>query len=216
MRVDGGLPHDFRIVSSAPTRAQPFRVINQPAPLALSAERSHALLARAWESVLGAPAEPRALALLTAQWALETDTGRQMHGHNFGGIKAQASAPGANLHTVEGHGATRRELVLRFRVYESAEAGAHDYVRLLATRYPAALQAARAGNVVGFARELAAGGYFTADSAAYALGLEQRLHALPGGPASNAATSRLPVSVGLTEGALAGLLRALNPEPDEA
>ena len=44
----------------------------------------------------------------------------------------------------------------------------------------------------------------------------KRLHALQGGPASNAATSQLPVSVGLAEGALAGLLRALNPEPDEA
>jgi flagellum-specific peptidoglycan hydrolase FlgJ len=190
-------------------------VISQPAPLGLSAERAHGLLSRAWECVLGAPPEPRALALLTAQWALETDTGRQMHGHNFGGIKAQASAPGASFHTVEGHGATRRELVLRFRVYESAEAGANDYVRLLATRYPAALQAARAGDVGGFARELAAGGYFTADPAAYAHGLEQRLHALQGTSTSNAATSQPRVSVGLSEGALSGLLRALRREPDD-
>jgi flagellum-specific peptidoglycan hydrolase FlgJ len=156
------------------------------------------------------------LALLTAQWALETDAGRQMHGHNFGGIKARASEPGASFHTVEGHGATRRELVLRFRVYDSAEAGAHDYVRLLATRYPAALQAARAGNVAEFARELAVGGYFTAGTAGYAQGLEQRLRALQGGPEPNAAISQVLPSVGLSEGALSGLLRALSPEPDEA
>ena len=210
MRVDSSLPPELRTSSASPVRAQPFRVTN--APEALSASSAHALLARAWETVLGGAAPASGVALLTAQWALETDTGRRMPGHNFGGIKAAPSAAGKSLRTVEGYGAARREVSARFRVYDSAESGAHDYLRLLADRYPAALEAARAGNVAGFAHALAAGSYFTADPKAYTRGLEQRLLEL--GHAAEVSAPHAPAS--FSQAALWGLLRALQREPEGA
>jgi len=152
--------------------------------------------------------------VLTAQWALETNLGQQMHGHNFGGIKASSGVPGRNYRTVEGYGATRRELKARFRVYASAYAGAEDYVRLLATRYPAALVRARAGDVPGFARALAQGGYFTADPGAYARGLEHHYQVLRGG--SPRASMGVPPGASLAESALLGLLRALCQRSERA
>ncbi|MEO8905106.1 MAG: glucosaminidase domain-containing protein [Polyangiaceae bacterium] len=199
--------HSDRSVSKAE-----FRVQVKHLPEAQTRpEQVHAQLGCAWSAVVGTPAPPQALAILTAHWALETDAGRAMPGHNFAGIKAAPSARGALLTTVEGYGSTRREVSARFRVYDSAEAGARDYVHLLATRFPAALAAARAGSAAGFARALAQGSYFTADPVAYAAGLERRLHSLdPGAPL--AATS---APGALAQIALAGVLGALRDRSDD-
>jgi flagellum-specific peptidoglycan hydrolase FlgJ len=136
-----------------------------------------------------------------------------MPGHNFAGIKATAQAPGAQLRTVEGHGAGRREVTARFRAYDSAQAGARDYVHLLATRYPAALSAAAAGNAPAFAQALASGGYFTADPAAYAAGLEQRLHDLERAPSIS--TQGVSSPGALAQLALAGALHAFQAPPED-
>lgn len=215
MRVEAGLSYDFRSEPSGAAASQPFRVILAARSERLTGEQAQAVLARAWQGVTGGSAEPRALSLLTAQWALETDAGRQMHGYNFGGIKASPSAPGARFHTVEGYGAQRREVVQRFRVYGSVAAGAEDYVRLLATHYPRALLAARSGDAWSFAVALADGGYFTADPNAYARGLEQRLTAQPSGSTVAGAASRSTHSAALSVQALWSLLRALRHEPDD-
>ncbi len=175
-------------------------------------EQVQAELGSAWSSVLGSPPTARAISILTAHWALETDAGRCMPGHNFAGIKASPSAPGAQFRTVEGHGSSRREVTARFRVYDSAEAGAHDYVHLLATRFPAALAAAQTGDAGGFTHALARGGYFTADPATYAAGLEQRLHALETGAPLN--PTRPPGA--LAQMALEGVLGALRERADDA
>ena len=136
-----------------------------------------------------------------------------MPGNNFGGIKAAPSAAGASFRTSEGYGTTRRQVTARFRVYDSVEAAARDYVQLLATRYPAALAAARVGDTSGFARALAAGGYFTAEPLAYERALEQHLLTLRGGAAPSSSPSLLGQ---VRESALSGLLRALCREPQEA
>jgi hypothetical protein len=211
MRIDSGLPLNLPIALAAPARAQPFGVIDE-STRALDAAGAGALLARAWQAIVGGSAPPQGVRLLTAQWALETDAGRQMHGHNFGGIKAGPGAAGASFRTIEGYGVQRREVTARFRVYDSADTGARDYVRLLANRYPSALDAARTGDVPGFARALARGGYFSADPDAYARGLEQRFRALQGDVPMSSVNS--PVVVGLSEGALWGLLRALDRQPE--
>ncbi|HYQ27833.1 MAG TPA: glucosaminidase domain-containing protein, partial [Polyangiaceae bacterium] len=172
----------------------------------LGATEARTLLGNAWTSVTGSPAQPQTSALLTAHWALETDSGRCMPGHNFAGIKAAPGAAGKSFLTVEGHGGSRREVNARFRVYESAEAGALDYVRLLTTRYPDAVAAARAGDSAGFARALARGGYFTAAPEAYAAGLSQRLATLEHGTADHGLMA--PPAGSLSRTALEGLLRA--------
>ncbi len=166
--------------------------------------------------MVGEPAAARTTALLTSQWAVETDAGRAMPGNNFAGLKAAPFAAGAAFHTVEGHGTTRREVLARFRVYANPEAGAHDYVRLLATRYPAALAAARIGDASGFAKALADGGYFTADPAAYAAALSHRLAELEGASpvVSDAANASNPAN-GPRQWALEGLLHAFRgPDGD--
>ncbi|HEX3852098.1 MAG TPA: glucosaminidase domain-containing protein, partial [Polyangiaceae bacterium] len=185
--------------------------MGQSTPLA--ARDAQALLGNAWFKVVGSSPNPRAVAILTAHWALETDGGRCMPGHNFAGIKASPEAPGAELRTVEGHGAGQREVIARFRSYDSAQAGAQDYVHLLATRYPAALSAADAGNAPAFVHALAHGGYFTADPQAYGEGLVRRLHDLEHGHASSAHSAS--ASFALAQVALAGILHAFQPPAED-
>ena len=196
-------------------RAKPersFRAsLGQPTPLA--APDARALLGHAWSKVVGSSPSPRAVAILTAHWALETDAGRCMPGHNFAGIKAAAQAPGNELRTVEGHGAGLREVIARFRSYGTAQAGAQDYVHLLATRYPSALLAAAEGNAPAFSHALASGGYFTADPGAYAAGLERRLHDLEHEPVAAPGPAFRPGA--LAQVALVGILHALQAPAED-
>lgn len=213
VRVEPRHPDPFQAARSASSPKSPFRV-DLGARTPLDAHDVKPLLAEAWLSVVGSSPNPRAVSVLTAHWALETDDGRAMRGHNFAGIKAAPSAAGSAFRTIEGHGATRREVIARFRVYESARAGAHDYLRLLATHYPAALEAASTGNVSAFAGALAGGGYFTADPHAYAQGIAQRFASLEGGTAAGASRPASPPGPALGS-ALEGLLRAFRSPTDE-
>jgi hypothetical protein len=123
---------------------------------------------RAWERVFGEPAPERAVALLTAQWAHETGGGASMYNYNFGGIKgAGPTGLAVSQRTREGWGDTERQIVDRFRAYQTPEEGAEDYVRLLAQRYAGAVDAARSGDASGFVHALKSRGYFTGDESAY-------------------------------------------------
>lgn len=134
-------------------------------------------LASAWHDVLGEPAPPGGVAVLWAQWALETGRGTDMVGNNFGGLKGHAPGGGSTVQwTHEGHGAGRRRIHDRFRAYASAQAGARDYVRTLAEHYPDALAQARQGNAGGFVDALARRHYFTADPAAYRRAVQGLAH----------------------------------------
>ena len=177
---------------------------------AFGPDEARQALREAWRKVVGEAPRAATTELLTAHWAVETDSGRAMPGYNFAGIKAGPKAPGAAYPTVEGHGATRREVVARFRVYDSAQAGAADYVRLLRSRFPAALEAARSGDCAAFAHELAVGGYFTAAPRAYASSLAWHLAAL-----STRSAMPLPPPAALTHSALAGLLHAFRRSEED-
>ena len=134
----------------------------------LSAERATRLLAEAWHHVLGERPSERTLALLWAHWALETGRGRLMRGNNFGGLKGEGPEGGSAVHpTREGRRPHQKLILSRFRAYPTAEAGARDYVRTLAERYPEALGAARSGSPRGFVAALAGRRYFTASAATY-------------------------------------------------
>jgi len=211
MRIETSEPRAFPASRPAPA-ALPSSFHAHGPRQRLSVPEARTLLGNAWTAVIGNLPEPHTSALLTAHWALETDAGRCMPGHNFAGIKAAPAAAGQSFSTMEGHGATRHEISARFRAYDSAEAGAHDYVRLLATRYPDAVRAARAGDSAGFARALAHGGYFTAAPETYAAGLEQRLAALDSGAVRNT-----PAPAGaLARAALDGLLHAFRASHEDA
>jgi hypothetical protein len=166
----------------------------------LGPDQARAHLSAAWRKVTGSPAPARALALLQAQWALETGAGAAMYGNNFGGLKALDG--GVRLRTREGHGANAVSIVDRFRTYASADAGAADYVELLARRYPDALEAAHDGDVTRFGSALANGGYYTASETSYTAGLERwRAHFQDGAPP--------PAGDPCIELAREGVLRAL-------
>jgi hypothetical protein len=134
----------------------------------LDSGQASAALGDAYRNVFGEAPRPETLKILTAQWAHETGNGASMFNYNFGGIKG-ASPEGLSVaqRTREGFGANEQTIVDNFRAYRTAEDGATDYVRLLARRFPAALDAARAGDPQGFVRALKASGYFTGSEVAY-------------------------------------------------
>jgi len=216
MRIETNAPSAVPAVAFAAPPQRSFRsLVAFGSSPRLSAVDARSLLANAWQAVTGRVAEPHTSALLTAHWAVETDGGRCMPGHNFAGIKAAPSARGETFSTVEGHGPAKHEIQARFRVYESPEAGALDYVSLLARRYPDAVAAAASGDSAGFARALAKGGYFTADLGAYAAALQSRLAALDEGLHGHAFASPGLAPGLLPRIALEGLLHALRPSPDD-
>ena len=134
----------------------------------LSAEQAQEALRTAWQRVTGEAPSDKTLALITAQWAHETGHGASMYNYNFAGIKGK-SPEGLSVaqRTTEGYGATERRIVDNFRAYRSAEDGATDYVKLLARRFPDAVEGARQGDPQAFVRGLKSRGYFTGHEGAY-------------------------------------------------
>lgn len=122
-------------------------------------------LERAYRVILRHPPAPRVLALLMAQWALETGRGKNMRGFNFGGIKAISG--GAAYGTQESFGRRKHRTVHQFRTYPNAFEGATDYVRTLFFDFPAAFEALLSGSSSGFVQALFAERYFTADPQEY-------------------------------------------------
>lgn len=159
--------------NTAPARApqQPgapeFSLVNAVRTQLTPGEAKNALEG-AWRDLFGETPSPETSAILTAQWAHETGRGGSMFNFNFGGIKG--AGPGGHSvlqRTKEGYGDTERTIRDRFRAYGSAEEGARDYVKLLNTRFPKALDAARAGDAEGFVHALKQRGYFTGEESAY-------------------------------------------------
>ena len=125
-------------------------------------------LRQAWTRATGEVPDDKTVALLTAQWAHETAHGASMYNYNFGGIKGKSpSGLSVEQGTKEGWGHNERHIVDHFRAYESAQAGADDYVKLLTHRFPEATNAARVGDAEGFVQGLKQRGYFTGDARAY-------------------------------------------------
>jgi flagellum-specific peptidoglycan hydrolase FlgJ len=124
-------------------------------------------LSRAWQAVMKQVPSEETVSVLWAHWAHETGRGQRMHAFNFAGLKGRGPT-GASVVVWTREGQEPSNLVQRtFRAYRSAGAGARDYLRLLASRYPSAVRAAREGNAYGFASALESGGYFTGDGRVY-------------------------------------------------
>ncbi|MBX3228817.1 MAG: glucosaminidase domain-containing protein [Labilithrix sp.] len=147
-------------------------------------------IARAHEKVTGRAPSAALLDTLTAQASLETASGASMYNYNFGGIKG--GAPGTNetarLRTKEVKGGKEVEVRDGFRAYRSLDAGAEDYVRLMRSRFGAAVDRAEVGDINGFAHALKQAHYYTADEAKYA----NALNVLSGKPATMTQVSKPP------------------------
>jgi mannosyl-glycoprotein endo-beta-N-acetylglucosaminidase len=140
----------------------------------LTPDQASALIAGALERQTGEPPSKETVAILTAQWAHETGRGASMFNYNFAGIKGSSPAGLSVMQrTREGYGATERTITDNFRAYRTAQDGADDYVALLQRRFPAALDAAKAGDPAGCVRALKQSGYFTGDEVAYTRSVTQ-------------------------------------------
>ena len=140
----------------------------------LTPDQASSLIAGALERQTGEPPSKETVAILTAQWAHETGRGASMFNYNFAGIKGTSPAGlSVSQRTREGYGATERTITDNFRAYRTAEEGADDYVALLQRRFPAALDAAQAGDPAGTVRALKQAGYFTGDEVAYTRSVTQ-------------------------------------------
>jgi hypothetical protein len=160
----------------------------------VTSEQASSLIGDALEHVTGEKPSPETVAILTAQWAHETGNGASMFNYNFAGIKGTGpSGLSVVQRTREGFGASERTISDNFRAYRTAEEGAHDYVSLMKSRFPGALEAARQGDPAGTVRALKQAGYFTGDENAYTRSVTQLARQI--GPASLqfADTSALPV-----------------------
>ena len=130
----------------------------------MSARDAALHIAEAWRIELREPAAPRTVAVLWAQWALETGRGRSMVANNFGGLKGRApTGAGVVCWTREGHAGAEVRIRSRFRAYASPLEGARDWIRTIARSYPGAIEAARSGDTADYVRALSARRYFTAD-----------------------------------------------------
>jgi hypothetical protein len=133
----------------------------------LHEEQAAQYLAEALHKVVGSRASENAVAVLWAHWAHETGRGRRMMGHNFAGIKGEGTQGGARVWTREAAGSKKKLVRRTFRVYESPEQGALDYVNLLLTRYRGSLSAAREGRTADFVHVLLERGYYTDEKGVY-------------------------------------------------
>jgi hypothetical protein len=163
----------------------------------MTASQAADAIRSAYETLEGVSPSVPTLALLMAQSALETWRWQSIYGGCFGNEKASAShegfyqcyrcnekladgwhwyipegelvgkfgtpLKGAALPVPEGHPQTR------FKAFQSLEAGAMEWLRLLKRRYPKAYAIAKGeGMPLSFVAALKAGRYFTADEAPYA------------------------------------------------
>jgi flagellum-specific peptidoglycan hydrolase FlgJ len=134
----------------------------------LSGEQAADAITSAWSDAVGEAPSKGTLSILTAHWAHETGQGSAMYNFNFAGIKGTSpEGLSASYRTSEGWGPTQRRTVDQFRAYSSARAGASDYLRLLTTRYPEAIAAAKNEDPAAFVDALKSKGYFTGDRVAY-------------------------------------------------
>jgi hypothetical protein len=104
-----------------------------------------------------------AIAVLGAQWAVETDAGQQEFNFNPAGVTG----------SYEGQSVTPPSMSLVFRSYPDLGAGVLDWLHLLQSGYPTAFAAAAKGDIAGFAAATGAK-YCGCDPAKYAAALQSR------------------------------------------
>jgi len=162
-------PVATRAIRSEPRKPDPPPEPNAVPATPLEEEQAARYLARAMQHVVGDRASETGLSVLWAHWAHETGRGKRMMGTNFAGLKGDGTQGGGQLWTRDKNGPHKKLVRRTFRVYESPEQGALDYVTLLLTRYRGTLSAAREGRTADFVHLLRARAYYTDEK-----GLDER------------------------------------------
>lgn len=141
-------------------------------------EQIAAAMADAFESTIGGEIPPGTILLCTGQWCVEVGNGLHMWNWNGGNMRGTFQGKWTSFRA--GEIINGKEVFLdpgpanKFRSYgvvadglEGLRRGVEDYLSYLQRRQPKALARAAINDVVGFVRELHAGGYFTAHEATY-------------------------------------------------
>jgi hypothetical protein len=131
-------------------------------PMSVAEARQH--LNVALQSALGRSPTWNELAMLAAHSDFETAGWQKMHNYNFGNLEVTPGHPWYRL--------SRNPQ--KFRSYVSPAEGATGMIFLIKNRYPKAFALLGSNDPTAYARELKAGGYFTADLGTYAAGLRAR------------------------------------------
>lgn len=151
-------------MSLVPLRSTPF-----------TADELIAALGAAYAAELGHAPDPKILAVLCAQLALETANGASCQNNNPGNYKQGASADWYNCTTFEyvGDPPVKTTMVCAFSAWPDLASGLAHVVRGLYTHYPEAWAAAVQGDPEGFAAGLRQRGYYTAPLELYAAGVRR-------------------------------------------
>lgn len=135
-------------------------------------------LREAWKKLYNDYPSVECLALLWAQWALETGRGKAIHCYNFGNIKRSGDEDYCMYRCNEVIGGKLQwfdppHRQTHFRAYATAVDGAYDYISFLSkkTRYLKAWEQVKNGDSAAFSHELKVAGYYTADEAMYTKGV---------------------------------------------
>lgn len=123
-------------------------------------------IAALWPSIVGGTPSQAAITMLTAQTDLETGSWTKMWNWNVGNL-AGMGGDYVMLHAYTG-------AYRPYRAFTSLEDGTRAFLSLLNVRYGAALQAAQAGDLPGFASALKAKGYYEEPEADYESALAPR------------------------------------------
>lgn len=118
--------------------------------------------------LFGKPAQHASVALLWAQFALETGRGKSCWNYNLGNRKARPGERYVVLRTFEFVGGKRVNCDANFAAFESLDEGMADWIELYSRQHYAAARAQlEAGDAAAFAKALHDAGYFTAPLADY-------------------------------------------------
>lgn len=164
----------------------------------VSPEQVFVSLAGAWQILTGSIPDRKIIHILHAQSALETGHWKSISNYNLGGAKKHgecdwtyfttterfpdataqkyvaSSKPGSEVSVLkQGDGWTTlkfsgKQQMNCFASWETLDDAAKDHLALLFRRFPKAVEKAKAGDAIGYVRELKKGGYFTASEEEYA------------------------------------------------
>lgn len=155
-------------------------------------------LAGAWQLLTGSMPDRRIIHIIHAQSALETGHWKSIINYNLGGAKKHGNCDWTYFTTTERFSSEKADQYLAsskpgsevtllkaepgfktlkfsgkqqmncFASWETLDTAAKDHLALLFSRYPKAIEKAKAGDAVGYVHELKKAGYFTASEEDYA------------------------------------------------
>lgn len=163
----------------------------------VSPEQVFVAMGAAWQLLTGQVPDRKIIHILHAQSALETGHWRSIMNYNLGGAKKHgecdwtffttterfkddvaqkyvaSSKPGEVTVLKQGDGWTTlrfsgKQQMNCFASWDDLDSAAKDHLALLFRRFPKAVERAKAGDAVGYVRELKKAGYFTASEDEYA------------------------------------------------